>query len=77
MSRKPLISMASFNPNPAGNINRMTLLMSISEITPQIYISGNFVFIINRIQNKNMHVLLQVKWLQLSNKYKNWALHTL
>lgn len=28
------------NPNAMGNLNRMTFLMSISEITPQLFISG-------------------------------------
>jgi hypothetical protein len=34
--------MASMNSATMGNLNRMTFLMSISEITPQIFISGLF-----------------------------------
>jgi hypothetical protein len=60
--------MASMNPAVMGNPNRMAILMSISEITPQLYISGLFFFI------KHQLILLlisQVKWLLHMNKYKN------
>lgn len=40
MSKRPLISLAPMNPSSMANLNRMTFLMSISEITPQIFISG-------------------------------------
>ncbi len=70
MSKKSLISMASMNPTTMGNLNRMAFLMAISEITPQLFISGLFlptsIFIYLFIS--------QVKWLLLLNKSKNWAL---
>lgn len=44
MSKKPAVSMASINPAAMGNLNRMAILMKISEITPQIYISGYLLF---------------------------------
>lgn len=60
MSRKPLISMASFNPNPAGNINRMTVLMSISEITPHIFISGQMAATLEQVQKLGITYILNV-----------------
>jgi len=40
MNKKPLPSITPGNQATMVNLNRMTYLMSISEITPQIYLSG-------------------------------------
>ena len=49
MNKKPLVSMASMHPSALGNLNRMAILMKISEITPQIFISGRFVILFDHI----------------------------
>ncbi len=64
-----MISMASMNPTTMNNLNRMTFLMAISEITPQLFISGWFVPYFDFISIS----ISQVKWLLLLNKFKNWA----
>lgn len=50
MNRKPLPSITSMNPTAMANLNRMTYLMAISEITPQLFISGQMAATLEQVQ---------------------------
>jgi hypothetical protein len=71
MNRKPIPSIVPMNPTTMANLNRMTFLMSISEITPQIYISGQMAATLEQVQKlgityilvKNLFCIFKTKFL--------------
>ncbi|CAF2307249.1 unnamed protein product [Rotaria sp. Silwood2] len=52
--------MALMNSNAMINLNRMTFLMSISEITPQLFISGQMAATVEQIQKLGITYILNV-----------------
>jgi hypothetical protein len=58
MNRKPLPSITTMNPTAMANLNRMTFLMSISEITPQLFISGQMAATLEQVQKLGITYIL-------------------
>jgi protein-tyrosine phosphatase len=48
------------NPTTMVNLNRMTLLMSVSEITPQLFISGQMAATLEQVQKLGITYILNV-----------------
>ncbi|CAF5070558.1 unnamed protein product, partial [Rotaria magnacalcarata] len=53
-----LISMALMNSNEMLNLNRMTYLMSVSEITPQLFVSGQMAATVEQVQKLGLTYIL-------------------
>jgi len=60
MNRKLLPVISSMNPTTMANLNRMTFLMAISEITPQIYVSGQMAATLEQVQKLGITYILNV-----------------
>lgn len=60
MNKKPLPSITSTNSATMVNLNRMTYLMSISEITPQIYVSGQMAATLEQVQKLGITYIVNV-----------------
>lgn len=60
MNKKPLITVSNMNTNSIANLNRMTFLMSISEITPQLFISGQMAATIEQVQKLGITYIVNV-----------------
>ncbi|CAF1259230.1 unnamed protein product [Rotaria sp. Silwood1] len=60
MSRKLLPSISSMNSTNMANLNRMTLLMSISEITPQLFLAGQMAATVEQVQKLGITYILNV-----------------
>jgi len=60
MNKKPLLTASLMNPNAMANLNRMTFLMSISEITPQIFLSGQMAATLEQVQKLGITYILNV-----------------
>jgi hypothetical protein len=58
MNKKSFPSISSMNPQTMANLNRMTFLMTISEITPQIYISGQMAANLEQVQKFGITYIL-------------------
>ncbi|CAF0816017.1 unnamed protein product [Adineta ricciae] len=54
------ISLSPMNPAAMANLNRMTFLMAISEITPQIFISGQMAATLEQVQRLGITYILNV-----------------
>ncbi|CAF0793029.1 unnamed protein product [Rotaria sp. Silwood1] len=52
--------MALMNSNAMINLNRMTFLMSISEITPQLFLSGQMAATVEQVQKLGITYILNV-----------------
>ncbi|CAF1059906.1 unnamed protein product [Adineta steineri] len=60
MNKRPLVSLNSMNSAAMANLNRMTFLMSISEITPQIFISGQMAATLEQVHKLGITYILNV-----------------
>ncbi|CAF1941006.1 unnamed protein product [Rotaria magnacalcarata] len=52
--------MALMNSNEMLNLNRMTYLMSVSEITPQLFVSGQMAATVEQVQKLGLTYILNV-----------------
>ncbi|UJR26283.1 hypothetical protein I4U23_007621 [Adineta vaga] len=60
MSKSPQISLGPMNSAAMANLNRMTFLMAISEITPQVFISGQMAATLEQVQRLGITYILNV-----------------
>jgi len=70
MNKKSFPSISSMNPQTMANLNRMTFLMTISEITPQIYISGQMAANLEQVQKFGItYILVKYFVLYFQNEF--------
>jgi len=70
MNKKSFPSISSMNPQTMANLNRMTFLMTISEITPQIYISGQMAANLEQVQKFGItYILVNILFLYYQNEF--------